>query len=227
MILYLTRHGQPDLDRMDAGRDGEFPDGDYPLTALGREQAAFLGAHLKSRNFSGKIISSPYARTMETASIVAAVCGLTVFPEPRFQEKRFAPGPLCPGMTLTELKKHYPATDPGATLVEPWILPQGPEETWEEIQARVHPFLEELIAAPPAPEVLLVGHGASVGATVRFVLDKTGYTGDWGYNWNASLSCFEVDEKGRLSVREFHRIDFMPLEKVTSNRRVYGDPACV
>lgn len=227
MIIYLTRHGQPAVDQMKPGSDYEFPDGDYLLTALGQEQAAYLGKHLKSRNFSGKIISSPYARTMETASIVAGICGVTVFTEARFQEKRFAPGPKCPGMTLEELKERYPNVDPAATLPSPWILPQGPEETWEEVMARVYSFLDELIAEPPAPEVLLVGHGASIGATVRYVLDKTGFTGDRGYNWNASLSCFEVDEKGRLSVREFHRIDFMPLEKVTSNRRVYGDPACV
>ena len=77
MILYITRHGQPALEGMKPGADYELPDGDYSLSALGREQAEFLGRHLKKENFDGIIISSPYARTMETASAAAAICGMS------------------------------------------------------------------------------------------------------------------------------------------------------
>ena len=226
MRIYLARHGQPALDNMAKGSDYELPDGDYVLTALGREQAALLGKRLKEMHFSGKVFSSPYARTMETASIAAAVCDLEVFPEPRLQEMRFAPEPPCPGMTLEELKANYPNMAAASTLSYPWMLPDGPEVV-EDVRNRVFPYIAELIAAPPAREVLLVGHGATVGAIKHFMIAQAGFTGYPGYNWNASLCTFDVTDSGKVAIVELNTIDFMPLEKVTSNKRLYGDPECV
>ena len=91
MIVRFARHGQPWLEGMASDGNFEFPDGDYILTSLGRKQAKFLGEHLKNAGFKGKVIASPYARTAETASIAAAVCGLDVYFEPRLQEMRFYP----------------------------------------------------------------------------------------------------------------------------------------
>ena len=226
MRIYLARHGQPALENMAKGSDYELPDGDYVLTALGREQAALLGKRLKEMNFSGKVFSSPYARTMETASIAAAVCGLDVHPEPRMQEMRFAKELPCPGMTLEEIKANYPNIAPDAVLPYPWLLPDGPEEV-TDVRNRVFPYVEELIAAPPAEEILLVGHGASVGAIKHFMITKAAFTGCPGYNWNASLCTFDVDANGNVTIVELNTIDFMPIEKVTSNKRLYGDPECV
>ena len=226
MRLYLARHGQPALENMPKGANYELPDGDYVLSVLGREQAHCLGVRLKEMHFSGKVFSSPYARTMETASIAAAVCGLEVIPEPRMQEMRFSPEPPCPGMTLAELKKNYHNTASDSELSYPWMLPQGPEDV-SDVRKRIFPYVEELLAAPPAEEILLVGHGASVGAVKTFMIEKAGYTGYPGYNWNASLCTFDISGDGSVKIIELNAIDFMPLEKVTSNKRLYGDPECV
>lgn len=226
MILRLARHGQPAVDNMAPGANYELPDGDYPLTALGREQAQLLGEHLKKSNFKGRIFSSPYARTMETASVAASVCGLEVIPAPAIQEIRFYPEPPCPGMTLAEMRQHYPNIAREVSLEYPWMSSKGPEET-ADVQKRVFSFLESLIAVPPADEILLVGHGASVGAVKNFMIGKAGFTGYPGYNWNASLCTFEIHADGRVEIIELNRIDFMPLDKVTSNKRLYGDPECV
>ena len=226
MKIYLARHGQPALDGMPPGSNYELPDNDYTLTALGREQAYLLGKHLKSLNFTGKVFSSPYARTMETASIAAEVCCLDVHPEPRLQELRFTPEPPCPGMTLEELRKNYPNISPESSMPYPWILPDGPE-TFEDVKKRVFPYIEELITSPPADEVLLVGHGATVSAIKNFMTDKAQYTGYPGYNWNASLCIFEVASADEVKIIVLNNISFMPLEKVTSNKRLYGDPECV
>ena len=226
MKIYLTRHGQPALEGMAPGSNYELPDGDCVLTALGREQAYLLGKHLKSLNFTGKVFSSPYARTMETASIAAGVCGLDVTPEPRIQELRFTPEFPCPGMTLEEMRKNYPNISPEANLAHPWILPEGPE-TFDDVKKRVFAYLEELIADPPDNDVLLVGHGASVGAAKIFMIEKAKFTGCCGYNWNASLCIFEVASANEVKISTLNDISFMPLEKVTSNKRLYGDPECV
>ncbi len=226
MRIYLARHGQPALDNMPKGANYELPDGDYVLSVLGREQADYLGHRLKEMNFSGKVFSSPYARTMETASIAAAVCGLEVIPEPCMQEMRFSAEPPCPGMTLDELKKNYPNIAPDAELVRPWMLPCGPEEV-SDVRKRIFLYMEKLLAAPPAAEILLVGHGATVGAVKTFMIEKAGFTGYPGYNWNASLCSFDISGDGSVKILELNTIDFMPLEKVTSNKRLYGDPECV
>lgn len=226
MIIRLARHGQPALEDMPKGANYEFPDGDYVLTPLGREQARLLGEHLKKCGFQGKVLSSPYARTMETASVAAAVCGLEVTPDPGLQEMRFYPEPPCPGLTLAEMRKNYPNIAPDAVLKHPWMTEKGPEEV-QDVRNRVIPWLEKLIAAPPAEDLLLVGHGASVGAVKHYMIEKSGYTGYPGYNWNASLCTFEIDTGGSVRIIELNRIDFMPVDKITSNKRLYGDPECV
>ena len=139
---------------------------------------------------------------------------------------RFYPEPPCPGMTLDELRKYYPNVAADAELVHPWITPGGVEELTTVCQ-RVDKYVEELIAAPPADDVLLFGHGASLQALKWNFYKRCGYTGEDRYNWNCSLSSFEVDANGDATMIEVARFDFIPLEFVTSNKRLYGDPECV
>ncbi len=226
MIVRFARHGQPALEGMPKGGNYEFPAGDYVLSPLGRKQAVFLGEHLKRTGFKGKVISSPYARTVETASIAAEVCGLDIYFEPRLQEMRFYPEPPCPGMTLEEIRANYPNVAPDAELAWPWMTPGGAEEL-DAVRARVDEFVAELLAAPPADDVLLVGHGASLQSLKWNFYARCGYTGKDNYNWNCSLSGFEVDDSGNVKMLEVARYDFIPLEFVTSNKRLYGDPECV
>ena len=221
MILYIARHGQPALDDMKPGADYELPDGDYPLSALGREQAEFLGKYLKQENFDGIILSSPYARTMETAAVVASICGVKIIPEPRFQERLFAAEPPCPGMTVEELRRFYPLA-PDAELEYPWLVANGPEEA-VDVEKRVFPLIDELIFAPPAEKILLMGHGASVNTAKRFLAEKAGFSGDMGISFNAALCCFEVDHKRAVKLIYPMNFDHIPIGKVTSNKRSYAE----
>ena len=68
--LYLVRHGETDLnrERIVQGR-GVNP----PLNALGRQQAALLGAHAKDWNLD-VIYTSTLRRAGETAHIIAKAC---------------------------------------------------------------------------------------------------------------------------------------------------------
>lgn len=225
MIVRFARHGQPSLAGMPKGINYEFPPGDPVLTPLGREQAEFLGEHLRRNGFRGRVISSPYARTVETASIVAEVCGLDIYLEPRLQEMRFYPDPPCPGLTLAQLHRNYPNIAPDATLTHPWITPGGVEEL-SAVRSRVDGFVAELLAAPPAEDVLLVAHGAPLYALKANFFARAKYTGAEGYNWNCSLSSVRVDGE-KTEILELSRYDFMPTECVTSNRRLFGDPECV
>lgn len=223
MIIRIARHGQPELSGMPSDANPELPPHDYPLSELGRKQAAYLGRHLADIGFRGMIISSPYARTVETADLAAADCGQTFYLDPRLQEMRFYPDPPCLGMTLAQIQQHYPRTAPDATLQWPWITPGGVEEL-EHVRQRVDRFVEELIRNPPDDDILLVGHGASVQSLKWNLCDRCHYTGEDHYNWNCSLSGFQVDQDGHAEMFELARFDFMPLEIVTSNKQKYGDP---
>lgn len=222
MIIRFARHGQPALEGMPKGGNYEFPPGDYVLSPLGRRQAEFLGKHLKRAGFRGRVISSPYARTVETASIAAEICGLDIYFEPRIQEMRFYPEPPCPGMTLEELRRNYPNVAPDAVLPYPWMTPGGVEEL-DSVRKRVDSLVEELIADPPADDLLLVCHGASLQSLKLNFYRRSGFTGQDGHNWNCSLSTFEVDSSGEARMIEASRYDFIPLELVTSNRRKFGE----
>ena len=85
MKFYVTRHGQVAEDSEYFG-DVAYPKGDMPLSKLGREQADLLGKRLRDEGFSGKIFSSPYLRTMETADIIAKITGSQVYPTPALHE---------------------------------------------------------------------------------------------------------------------------------------------
>ena len=225
MILRFARHGQPALEGMPRGANHELPPGDYPLSRQGLEQAHCLGRHLRNEGFRGLILSSPYARTAETADAVAAECGLRFYLEPRLQEMRFYPEPPCPGMTIDELRANYPRVAPDATLDWPWLTPGGKEEL-DTVRARVDRFLAELLEAPPAEDILLFGHGASIQSLKWNLFARCGYDGPDHHNWNCSISRFDITPQG-VKMVELARYDFMPQEIITSNKRLFGDPECV
>jgi len=74
MNLYLIRHGESDIpeDRVQH---------DYPLSALGREQAQRLGERLRGMHID-RLITTPFKRTLETAAAVAATTGVDLVEEP-------------------------------------------------------------------------------------------------------------------------------------------------
>lgn len=223
MIIHIARHGQPALNGLPPGTDHEFPPGDYPLSALGLHQAELLGGFLKAEGFHGKIISSPYLRTMETASVVGSVCGLSVFMDPRFQERRFYLEPPCTGSTLEELRHRFSNIDPTAELQFPWIIPGGIEPR-ENVLDRVNSLLEDLLSDPSGCDVLLVGHGASVSAAMQNLGARADFTGNLGSSWNCAIGTFEVGSAGTIRLRRTLYIGYMPTEFITSNLKHWGDP---
>lgn len=74
MDLYLVRHGESDIpvDRVQH---------DYPLSALGREQARRVGERFRGLHID-RLITTPYKRTQETAAAIAAATGVDVIEEP-------------------------------------------------------------------------------------------------------------------------------------------------
>src|SRR5450432_3374883 len=103
MEIMLLRHGESEGNAQ--GRmQGRL---DYPLTALGREQAARAGEFLAERGHSfAAVYVSPLKRAFETASIVA---GLGVRPEPEVDADlpEIGAGTL-EGLNEAEIRERHP-----------------------------------------------------------------------------------------------------------------------
>ncbi len=213
MIIYLTRHGQPMpfVDRPDGCRE------DPPLSALGRVQARRLGERLVALGFRGDVYTSPYRRTAETADVIAAVLGTVFYPEPAIRETVVQRGNELTidgfvGMTLAQLRERFPQLAPDARLPYPWWTCEV--ETTGAIVARVQPFLERLLAE--GRDGLLIGHGASIDASVRYLLrDRPDVLAHVPPNWNCQLTAIYTASPPEpfLLMDTAH----LPEDEVTSN----------
>ena len=217
MIIRFARHGQPAITGLPPGANHEFPPMDLELSVLGVEQAHCLGRHLKNEGFRGRIISSPLVRTVTTADIIAEECGLTFYLEPRMQEMRIYTAPYM-GLNIDQIRQAFPHLAKDATLPWPWTV-EDPNEQVEQVSVRVNELVDELLANPPAEDVLLIGHGATLGALKRNFYDRSGQEFPSHYYWNCALSRCDVAPDGSAVIVELARHDFMPDEMVTSNKQ--------
>ena len=217
MLIHITRHGQPAIGGLAPGQDHEFPPGDPVLTELGRRQATWLGHHLAEFGFHGTIFSSPYRRTLETASLIALETASVIVPEAAIQECVFCDGyPEFDGLNAEEMQQFYPAVAASSTFCHPWFV-QGPE-SFEKVTERVRPFVEWL-QTTSHDQVLLVGHGASVHGMIKALRPEHEPTEKptTHFNWNCSLTTFEVTDGQMPVLRHLFDVAHIPLESVSSN----------
>lgn len=216
MIVYITRHGQPLLKPAEE-IDPEYPRHDPPLSPLGDAQASALGQRLCEMGFRGRIYTSPYRRTAATAERIAEALDTVHYPEAAIREivKRAEQMVGFEGLTLEALRAECRRIAPDAMLRHPWWTPDAEDD--DAVLARVAPFLEDLLAHPDG-DVLLVGHGASVGAATRFFLERcTPAPEEMPLSWNCALTAFRAgDACETLLLRDTAHL---PDEQVTSNAK--------
>jgi glucosyl-3-phosphoglycerate phosphatase len=130
---------------------------DPHLTDLGRRQAAAVAQALRPSRLR-KLISSPYARALETAGIIAEHLGLPITVEPLIAERFFFTCDI--GSPLAELRARWP--DVGFNhLRDPW-WPQL-EETEEAIVHRSETFRRQ-IAKDVWSDIAVVSHWGFIRA---------------------------------------------------------------
>ncbi|MBE7025771.1 MAG: histidine phosphatase family protein [Ruminococcaceae bacterium] len=232
MKLYVTRHGQVTPKVFEGSVD--FPTGDIPLSETGQTQAACLGHKLRSIGFSGRIISSPYRRTMMTASLAADKRDAPIFPDGALREMFFSDeaGEAFSGMTIEELRRLFPHIAPDALLPYPWWTTK--KDTLPGLIQRLSSFWEPILSSA-LPEVLVVGHGASVFGSMAFFSERYGFgfpkepeeLGDFlaTRNLNCNLSCIEIDANGHLRSARLFATDHLPDSLLTSNSNPKPRPA--
>ena len=195
-------------------------DGDPPLTAVGRQQAERAGQYLRKINFRGRIIASPYRRTLETASLIAKHTGGRILVCPEIQEFTRGKGtPRIRQRTLAELRQEFPLIAEAATLEYPWAV-SGPE-TLFTIPKRLEKALGGIAYPDPSSDVLLVSHGALLKGLDILMKNIPGPDiPKWKtVNWNCSISEYRLKKNTvPVCVRLFD-VSFLPDELITSNEK--------
>lgn len=184
MKIYITRHGQ--VITQDNLGDVQFPAGDPHLTPIGREQAACLGKYLKHIGFSGRIYSSPYARSLETAQVIADYTGSQIVPWAPMRQIVKCQNEMqnFVGMTIEQMKEEYPSIASDARLPYPWWTTD--EETADDVTTRIRAAIAEL---PDNQDILLVGHSVSVVSAC----DALQVRHKGGNNINCSFSVHDTE----------------------------------
>lgn len=161
MIHYIALHGQ--ATKPTPTNSGILPPTtDLPLSDLGREQARLLGNRMKKLGFHGKIVSSPYLQTMETAQIIAEITDTSIIPSASMREPFGKDGNAYEyrGTPIEILRERFFRIAPSASLPYPWWEPSA--ESAEKVRNRVRSGYDLICEKYPDEELLFIGHTASV-----------------------------------------------------------------
>jgi ribonuclease H / adenosylcobalamin/alpha-ribazole phosphatase len=179
--LLLVRHGA--TAHTAQGRFSGSTGADPVLSEAGEDQAARLGARLRTRPGLAAVVTSPIARAHRTAAVVAEACGLPLRVDAGLREIDFG---RWEGRTGAEVARDWPdelAAWRGGRDIR---VPGG--ETVAEVADRVAAARSAAVRAHPGATVVLVSHlypvrlsvlqalGAAPAAVQRMVLEPTALT---------------------------------------------------
>lgn len=194
MKIWITRHGQTDLNRarLMQGRV------DQPLNETGIKQAEKARQAIGDIHFD-KVYASPLNRAIRTASIIGDVSEDQVIIDPRIIETDFG----------TYDKKPYSAMGLHMTLY--WLLPTiipAPKtvETIPSMKSRAASFLEEIIEDGKKnhyENILVTCHGGIMRALSGYMLEKKS-----GLMWypkphNCEIRVFSADPLQKKMLKDY------------------------
>ncbi|MFE1838857.1 bifunctional RNase H/acid phosphatase [Streptomyces sviceus] len=160
----LLRHGETPLtpQKRFSGSGGTDPS----LSDIGREQARRAAEALAERGTIQHILTSPLARTRQTAEAVADRLGIEVTVEDGLIETDFG---AWEGLTFGEVRERYP-DDLTTWLSDPEAQPTGGGESFAATATRIAATRDKLVAAYAGRTVLLVTHVTPIKTFVRLAL---------------------------------------------------------
>ncbi|MGQ9695330.1 MAG: histidine phosphatase family protein [Thermodesulfobacteriota bacterium] len=147
--LYLVRHGEVVNHGVYNGHT------DVDITPWGVKQMESLRDRLREKKIAA-VYASDLRRTLLGAKIIGQPHDLQPQSFPQFREMNFG---RWQGLTYGEVMEKYPEDIPQWLQdLENFRIPQG--ESLRDVQQRVLPKLEELIAKHQGEDFVLVCHGA-------------------------------------------------------------------
>jgi glucosyl-3-phosphoglycerate phosphatase len=152
--MYFVRHGQSEFNVVYSITLQDPGIRDAPITQRGQTQAQGAAMHLRDKGIT-RIISSPYTRALETATIIADALGIQkIIAEPLAGERRLFTCDI--GTPLTELKKKWGKVDFSGIEHDTWW--PSVDENEEDIVRRTHAFTERYGTDTDAQTTLIVSH---------------------------------------------------------------------
>ncbi len=165
MRLYFVRHGQSEANVQMIISNRDLP---HLLTELGRQQAEELAQSLTKVPLAA-IYSSPIARALQTAQIVAASKNLPVEIAEALRE---------PDCGVMEGRGDDAAWAEHDRVMADWLVQRKFDsrieggESFHDLRARFVPFIERLVVEYGATDnnLLLIGHGSLLYLMLPLVL---------------------------------------------------------
>lgn len=188
--VFLVRHGETQWNR-ELRVMGQL---DIPLNEIGRQQARLTADLLAQEKFS-MIYASDLSRAVETAQIIAAAHRLDVLTVPELREARYG---LWEGLTRQEVLERFPheyqmrRTDPAN------FRPSGGESR-RELYQRASQIFSQLVARHSNQQILLVSHGGTIRAILRYVLGLGPGNGHFAVD-NCGLTIIDKEEDDSYEV---------------------------
>jgi probable phosphoglycerate mutase len=204
--LRLIEHGQS--EHQVTGMLGGWHD--LPLTALGRTQAARVAERLAAKNLPRDtvIYSSDLSRASETASIIAGALGFEVRLKPGLREINNG---KATGFSIQDGDAiRRPRTEP----IAEWVAYEG-AESWRDMVRRVFACMDRIDSDAPkgagdesddSARPIIVGHGGSLGAIVRWWLGPSVESSRMWEFWfdNCSYSVLTLNSFGERQVAQLN-----------------------
>lgn len=142
---------------------------DPPLTETGIEQARRAAERLRGEGVR-RLITSPYRRTLHTASIIAQELGVPITIDPIVRERCAFSCDI--GSPPAELARLWPGLD-FSGLEEVWW--GGVIESWDSLSARCAAFRAKMAADPRPGEVAVVSHWGFIRGLTGAELHNTDF----------------------------------------------------
>lgn len=150
--LLAMRHGQSEADLEPVRIEGN---ADFPLTLLGRSQAARLAARVAAEYRLDLLLASPLGRAQQTAQAISQAAGVPVITDDRIRERSHG---VVAGLTPAEANSRHPLPPGGHKIHE---APAEGESYLDQFR-RVAEFWFELYYGPGDRTVGVVCHGGTL-----------------------------------------------------------------
>jgi len=155
--IYLIRHAQ-------SSPSSDMPHNEWPLTSLGRTQAAALAPFLQARGVSA-LFSSPYVRAVDTILPFSEASGLDLLRDPDLQERRHSPEMLAD--LEGTIRRCFDDPD--------WSVGGG--ETNRAVRFRMRRGILEAARQHPSGTIAMASHGQAIAILLTLLRPEFGHAG--------------------------------------------------
>lgn len=182
MKLIIVRHGETEWNVQNKAT-GQL---DSPLTPKGIRQAYAIADRLRRLSFTS-FYSSELGRAVQTANIIAEVCGKKVMIDPQLREWNMG---IFQGLTVSEMHQKFPQERQDYERIGyEYVIPEG--ESLRQCRDRAFRVMNAIAQRHPDETVVVITHGCVLMGFFEMVLGLPPGN-SWRFHlYNANICTFE------------------------------------